>query len=82
MTYLNNKRNNFNRGKSMYKPTDNLHDYTNMLFFMASIIQSGTIAATDADFSDMKGTVIKSFPDQVLQRMLEEKFELEEEEEL
>ncbi len=51
------------------KPTDNLHDYINILYTMSDTVERQTIAAVDADFSDMKGEVIKSFPDQVAEQI-------------
>lgn len=51
------------------KPTDNLHDYINILYTMSDTVERQTIAAVDADFSDMNGEVIKSFPDQVAEQI-------------
>ncbi|HRT38386.1 MAG TPA: hypothetical protein P5035_01155 [Bacteroidales bacterium] len=51
------------------KPTDNLHDYINILYTMSDTVERQTIAAVDAYFSDMKGEVIKSFPDQVAEQI-------------
>ncbi|HPC12980.1 MAG TPA: hypothetical protein PLN36_01275 [Bacteroidales bacterium] len=51
------------------KSTDNLHDYINILYTMSDTVERQTIAAVDAYFSDMKGEVIKSFPDQVAEQI-------------
>lgn len=69
MTYLNNNKNNLFKGKIMDKITDNLHDYINMLAYVSMVVENETISSIDVAFSDMKRTVIKSFPEQVLTRM-------------
>jgi len=68
--YLSNNKTNNHGGETMTrKPSDNLHDYINILYTMSNTVERQTIAAVDADFSDMKGEVIKSFPDQVAEQI-------------
>jgi uncharacterized membrane protein len=68
--YLSDSKTNLDVGGSMSrKLTSNLHNYTNIMNYIMITVENQEIALSDVAFSDIKGEVIKSFPDQVAEQV-------------
>lgn len=62
----------------MERITDNLADYLNMMNYIMIAVETKTISDCDVAYSDMKGEVIKSFPQRVAEQIQLQRKALEE----
>jgi len=57
--------------------TDSLHDYVNMLLFLQIAASDESLFIHEVAFSDIKGNIIESYPEQVINSMIINKQEEE-----